>query len=812
MYKVIFYWVLMLSCVAQLSAQKKQITFCVYDQISKEPISDAHAFILNTQIGSSSNNEGKIELDLFSEINESMIISHIGYDNYVLSYDEYILLTKVDSVFMSPNGIDISTILLTAKRDNKWKKQYRKFKNAFLGKGLESKKCTILNPEVLRFETKEDLFLVSAIDAIKIKNEYLGYHLDFVLTEFEMAKSGSIKYKGYSKFTDLEKEDDYQVQKRRLQCFQKNPRHFYRSLVQDQLKSDGYELRICRYEQGRFETIAQPTRNTLVIKDSISNLYHLQFPEFLQITNRNVKDVEFQNTGSWISAQEKQKFGSAGKESKSKISSAISQLYKLAPFLIIDKYGHVLNNEKVQEYGYWADRKIATTLPFEYEMELNSEIVIKERFPAEADFQDHQDALSLLKKLIYEPQNFDLHLASLENDWDESYYAPLIEISRVINVEKLEMIFKLISGKAGIQINNYYQGLQWLWKQEPSYESYYAEIKAEVHKNLDPVFEDYFVNRGATAKIRLDEIVWGGVKQDGIPPLRNPEMISIEDASYLGDDDVIFGIVINGEAKAFPKRILAWHEFFVKDFGSNKIAGVFCTLCGTVIAYDMESDGILHDLGTSGFLYRSNKLMYDKATQSLWNTIEGTPVLGSLSRSNIKLKTYPVITTDWKTWKNQYPDSQVLSLETGFQRDYSEGAAYREYFDTDKLMFPVPLADQRLKNKDEVLVIRSNNYERDPLAISIKYLKNTFIHSDVIAENNIIVLADANGAARVYDRKENIFVSYDDGKLKDNDNNSWIISEDYLTSKKGEQLSRIPSHNIFWFAWYNSYPNTRLVK
>ena len=113
---------------------------------------------------------------------------------------------------------------------------------------------------------------------------------------------------------------------------------------------------------------------------------------------------------------------------------------------------------------------------------------------------------------------------------------------------------------------------------------------------------------------------WGGVKQDGIPPLRQPNMVSAAEADYLQNDNVVFGIAINGDARAYPKRILAWHEMFIDNIGGIDFAGVYCTLCGAVILYKTRHEGIEHKLGTSGFLYRSNKLMYDQDTQSLWNT------------------------------------------------------------------------------------------------------------------------------------------------------------------------------------------------
>ena len=227
-------------------------------------------------------------------------------------------------------------------------------------------------------------------------------------------------------------------------------------------------------------------------------------------------------------------------------------------------------------------------------------------------------------------------------------------------------------------------------------------------------------------------------------------MIGASEATYLGDDNIVFGIEINGDVRAYPKRILAWHELFTDEVGGVPVAGVYCTLCGTVILFETEHDDVRHELGTSGFLYRSNKLMYDRATQSLWSTFGGRPVIGSLAREDIRLEVRSVVTTTWGEWRRRHPTTKVLSLNTGHRRDYSEGAAYREYFSTDELMFNVPKLDRRLKNKEEVLTLFPDRYSTRPLAISAKFLTQNTIYHDRIGEVEFVVLTDPSGANRAY--------------------------------------------------------------
>ena len=187
---------------------------------------------------------------------------------------------------------------------------------------------------------------------------------------------------------------------------------------------------------------------------------------------------------------------------------------------------------------------------------------------------------------------------------------------------------------------------QYVWSQELTNRRDYAYFKQLLQRGIDPAFEAYFTP-DRRFDIRLDEVTWGGVKQDGIPPLRQPAMIAAADADYLAGTDVIFGIEINGEARAYPKRILAWHEMFVDTIAGVPLIGVYCTLCGTVILYETSVGGTDYDLGTSGFLYRSNKLMYDRATQSLWSIMAGKPVIGPLADHGIELPIRSIVTTSW---------------------------------------------------------------------------------------------------------------------------------------------------------------------
>ena len=130
-------------------------------------------------------------------------------------------------------------------------------------------------------------------------------------------------------------------------------------------------------------------------------------------------------------------------------------------------------------------------------------------------------------------------------------------------------------------------------------------------------------------RIRLEEVVWGGVQFDGIPSLDNATMINADKADYLLDTDLVFGIEINGDARAYPLRIMGWHEMANDVIGGVPVALAYCTLCGSGILYETLLEGSDDPLvfGSSGLLYRSNKLMFDRTTNSLWNQFSGEPVV-----------------------------------------------------------------------------------------------------------------------------------------------------------------------------------------
>lgn len=209
-----------------------------------------------------------------------------------------------------------------------------------------------------------------------------------------------------------------------------------------------------------------------------------------------------------------------------------------------------------------------------------------------------------------------------------------------------------------------------------------------------------------------DQILRGGPPRDGIPALTRPEAIPAREATYLRPDDVVVGVELEGEARAYPLRILVWHEVANDVLGGTPIAVTYCPLCNSVMVFDRRVDGRTLEFGVSGLLYQSNVLLYDRrssgGTESLWNQIQMRAVAGPAARAGHALALLPSTMTRWSEWRARHPGTTVLSARTGFGRDYAD-SPYGAYFATDELMFPVEKKPrrtiERLKNKDPMILV-----------------------------------------------------------------------------------------------------------
>lgn len=341
--------------------------------------------------------------------------------------------------------------------------------------------------------------------------------------------------------------------------------------------------------------------------------------------------------------------------------------------------------------------------------------------------------------------------------------------------------------------------------------SSFSDLKLQVLRRIDPNFLRFFGREWtdpAKMKIRLEEATWGGVSVDGIPSLDNPDLIAAGDADYMLDDDLVFGVEINGDARAYPLRIMGWHEMFNEVIGGVPVALAYCTLCGSGILFETQVEGRDEPLvfGSSGLLYRSNKLMFDRQTDSLWNQFTGEPVVGPLVNSGIVLKIRPVVITSWAQWRASHPKTRILSLDTGYRRDYGSGVVYAAYIASPDLMFPTAVDETKLRKKDYVFGIRNVSAAK---AWPLQAFVGGSVINDAVGLRDVVLMGDAKTrTVRAYDRGGRIFEATGETNSIRGPGGLWSVEEETLVGPDGTRLARVPGHIAYWFAW-DSYLGVR---
>ncbi|MGB5881672.1 MAG: DUF3179 domain-containing (seleno)protein, partial [Thermoanaerobaculia bacterium] len=221
---------------------------------------------------------------------------------------------------------------------------------------------------------------------------------------------------------------------------------------------------------------------------------------------------------------------------------------------------------------------------------------------------------------------------------DETLVPALVDALFFTPRQQRSGLLEVLETLTGEKLRSYREWVEYLGsRSDLGPKERYEEFKAILLARIDPEYKK-IIYAGAPARIRLEEVVWGGVPVDGIPALDNPPTQPAAEARYLKAREKVFGVFIDGQARAYPLRILDWHELLNDEVGGQPIVLSYCTLCGSGIVYATHTPaGGVYSFGTSGLLYRSNKLMFDRQTLTLWSNLTGEPVIGRLARSSIHL-------------------------------------------------------------------------------------------------------------------------------------------------------------------------------
>ena len=238
--------------------------------------------------------------------------------------------------------------------------------------------------------------------------------------------------------------------------------------------------------------------------------------------------------------------------------------------------------------------------------------------------------------------------------------------------------------------------------------------------------------------------------------------------------------------------------------------------------YSGKINGEPTTFGTSGFLYRSNKLMYDRLTQSIWHQFTGEPVIGPLAFSGIKLPFFPSLLTTWKEWVEEHPDTTVLSNETGLYRSYDpewdSSSIYFSYRESPDLMFPAWNRSEDLAIKDVIVGLGiGGSYKAYPV---LDLQKDRVVNDSLGGTDVVIIASPTTQAARAYTRAGRVFrLANGDSRaealpasLVDTSGATWQVTEVYLVSDDDTsiRLERLPTHTSYWFGWSSFHPDTEL--
>jgi hypothetical protein len=296
-------------------------------------------------------------------------------------------------------------------------------------------------------------------------------------------------------------------------------------------------------------------------------------------------------------------------------------------------------------------------------------------------------------------------------------------------------------------------------------------------------------------------VVSGGVSKDGIPAIDDPSFGDAAEADeWLDPDDVVFGVGRDGDVRAYPQRILVWHEIVNDEVDGVPVSVTYCPLTGTAMGFLRGET----TFGVSGRLVNNNLVMYDRETDSRWPQILATAIEGEFESES--LYEFPVVWTTWERWKESHPETKVLTRETGYARDYARDPygnynPKRGYYASDSTLFERLTDDDRLAAKDVVLGSRA---AATPFAVSMAALR----------ERGVVPAGDGRFLA-VYDPTFDHGYAYltPDG---DADAYQWdegrVRGPDGASDPDALSLGRVTAFQAMWFAWSGFYPETELYE
>ncbi len=327
--------------------------------------------------------------------------------------------------------------------------------------------------------------------------------------------------------------------------------------------------------------------------------------------------------------------------------------------------------------------------------------------------------------------------------------------------------------------------------------------------------------------VDLDEIRSGGPPPDGIPSIDEPAFLTVGEVDFLADTEPVLALVVDGDARAYPVQILTWHEIVNDTVGGVPVAVTYCPLCNSAISYDRRVDGRVVEFGTSGLLWNSSLVMYDRQTETLWSHFTGEGIVGELT--GVELDTFPVATVPWGVWRDAHPEGLVLGRDTGFDRSYGRNP-YPGYDDVDGTPF---LFEGEVDGRYTAMT-RIVGIEVDDVALGVPLVglqREGVVSADVggmpivafwqAGTSSALDAADIAAGAdigstgvfvAVVDGASLTFAASGDGFVDAETGSTWnLLGEATDGPLAGAMLEAVDHVDTFWFAWSAFRPDSAIV-
>jgi hypothetical protein len=329
--------------------------------------------------------------------------------------------------------------------------------------------------------------------------------------------------------------------------------------------------------------------------------------------------------------------------------------------------------------------------------------------------------------------------------------------------------------------------------------------------------------------VPLSAIRSGGPPPDGIPPIDEPLFLAPGSVDFLAENEPVLAIEINGDARAYPVQILMWHEIVNDTIGGVPATVSYCPLCNSAVAYDRRVGDLIVDFGTSGSLYNSALIMYDRQTETLWSHFSAQGIVGELT--GVQLDTFPLATVPWGLWRDAHPEGLVLSRKTGFSRDYGRNP-YPGYDDVSNVPFLFEgEVDGRFTAMTRLVGVDLGD---EQIGVPLVLLQEQRVVTTTSGDTELVVLwapgsASALDTTAIADGDDigatGVFVSEVDGEpvgftagptdgqfIDDATGSVWnLFGRAVQGALTGTQLERVEHVDTFWFAWAAFRPDTRVI-